>query len=203
MSGPLLPQRPTTANAEVLSVEWMFEPLWPGQRLIARKTADDVELTDERGESAAPELREAADLLRGAIRAERAIIDGVWSAQPFIERDDESGAHAFVAVDLLELDGEALHDVPYQERRRLLESVMDERVRVRLGPVVKHPVSGWLPGWRAIGFTHYLAKRVNSRYVPGERSEDWLKLPLRAQAPGSMVQRLVGMRGSGPRRIRD
>ena len=36
MADPVFPQRPTVANAEVLSVEWLFEPLWPGERLMAR-----------------------------------------------------------------------------------------------------------------------------------------------------------------------
>jgi len=108
-----------------------------------------------------------------------------------------------VAVDLVELDGEPLHDVPFQERRRLLESVIDEGVQVRVSPVVKQPLAGWLMGWRANGFTHYVAKHMNSRYLPGERNDDWLKLSLRAEAPRGMIGRLIGTRGERIRRIRD
>lgn len=201
MSEAVLPQQPTAANAEVLSVEWLFEPLWPGERLVARKTSDGVDLTDEQGDRAGPELREAAELLCDAIRVDRAVVDGVWTDMP-LSAEDES-RRAFIAVDLIELDGEALHDVPYQERRRLLESVIDQDQRVRLGPVVKHPLAGWLSGWQANGFTHYLAKHMNSRYLPGERNDDWLKLALRAEAPDGLVRRLVGGRGRRVRIIRD
>lgn len=226
MADPVFPQRPTIANAEVLSVEWLFEPLWPGERLIATVEAGDVTLTDERGEPAQRELSEAAEVLSSAVMADRAVVDGVWSAQPFVGDGSPARAwadtivqeglagevpdpveierrRAFVAVDLVELDGEPLHDVPFQERRRLLESVIDESVQVRLSPVVKQPLGGWLVGWRANGFTHYLAKHQNSRYLPGERNDDWLKLSLRADAPRGLVGRLIGMRGERIRRVRD
>lgn len=223
----VFPQRPTAANAEVLSVEWLFEPLWPGVRLIVRVDRGRATVTDELGKPAPPELDEVADLLPAAVLAESAVVDGVWTAQPFVgdgslartwaETLAEEGLadelpdpleserrRAFVAVDLLELEGTSLLDVPFQERRRLLESVIDERVQVRLSPVVKFPVAGWLVGWRTNGFTHYLAKHQNSHYFPGERNDDWLKLSLRAEAPRGFVGRLVGFgRGERIKRIRD
>lgn len=226
MDEPVLPQHPTRANAEVLSVEWLFEPLWPGTRVMARVDRGRVTLTDELGEPVSPEISEAADVLAGAILAGDAVVDGVWSAQPFVGDGSQARVwadtlveqglddqipdplenerrRAFVAVDLVELDGEPLHDVPFQERRRLLESVVDEGVQVRLSPLVKHPLAGWLIGWRANGFSHYLAKHMNSRYRPGERNDDWLKLSLRVEAPRGMIGRLVGGRGERIRRIRD
>ena len=36
MPEPPRPQQPTPARAEVASVEWLFEPFWPGDRLIVR-----------------------------------------------------------------------------------------------------------------------------------------------------------------------
>jgi ATP-dependent DNA ligase len=225
MVDPVFPQRATAANAEVLSVDWLFEPLWPGDRLMARIDHGDVTLTDEVGQQAPAEYEEVAELLRAAVMAGQAVVDGVWTAQPFVgdgslartwadtiaqeglgaELPDpiaEERRRAFVAVDLVELDGEPLNEIPFQERRRLLESVIDERVQVRLSPVVKHPLGGWLIGWRTNGFTHYMAKHMNSRYLPGERNDDWLKLSLRAETPRGLVGRLVGTRDR-VRRIRD
>ena len=225
MLDPVFPQRATAANAEVLSVDWLFEPLWPGERFMARVHGGRVTLTDEMGKPARDELAEAAEILSASVMADEALVDGVWTAQPFVgdgslartwadtiaeegldtELPDPLASErrrAFVAVDLVELDGQPLHDVPFQERRRLLESVIDEGVQVRLSPVVKHPLGGWLIGWRTNGFTHYIAKHMNSRYLPGERNDDWLKLSLRAQAPRGLIGRLVGSRDR-IRRIRD
>jgi ATP-dependent DNA ligase len=178
----LLPQRPTPARAEIASVEWLVEPHWHGIRLIVRRDAHGVQLTDE--------LRGVADALRDAIGAESAVIDGIWSPQPVAEED----GRAFVAVDLLELDGESLLDVPLLERRRLLESVITEGDDVRLSPVVKHPIGGWLDSWRGIGFTHVVAKHQNSRYAPGEQNEDWLKIPISRDSGSGLVGRLIGSR---------
>lgn len=225
MEEPLFPQRLTAANAEVLSVEWLFEPHWPGSRYLARVDRGAVRLTDEMAEDAGPEMAEAASVLAEGVMAGQAIIDGVWTAQPFvgdgslarawadtIEAEGLSAElpdpleserrRAFVAVDLVELDGEPLHEVPFQERRRLLESVIDEGIQLRLSPVVKHPLGGWLIGWRTNGFTHYVAKHQNSRYLAGERNDDCLKLTLRADAPRGMIGRLTGKR-ERIRRIRD
>lgn len=227
MPEPIFPQRPTEVNAEVVSVEWIFEPAWPGDRLIARCERGAVSVTDELGTPVGAEMAEVGDLLSTAVLADEAVIDGIWTAQPFLGdgslartwaetlateglSDDlpdpleSERRRAFVVVDLLELDGELLGDVPLQERRRLLESVIDPGVQVRLSPIVKHPLAGWLEGWRMNGFSHYFAKHVNSRYVPGERSEDWLKIPLGGPPRRGMVGRLVGFgRGPRSRRIHD
>ncbi|MGH2418391.1 MAG: hypothetical protein ACRDFY_08665 [Candidatus Limnocylindria bacterium] len=228
MDEPVLPQLPTSANAEVLSVEWLFEPLWPGVRMLARRSGGRVHLTDELGQPVAAdgETADAEETLADAILADDAVVDGVWTAQPFVGDGSPARAwaetlaveglaadvpdpleterrRAFVAVDLVELEGMPLHDVPFQERRRLLESVIDEGIRVRLSQVVKQPLSGWMVGWRANGFTHYVAKHMNSRYRPGERTEDWLKLSLRVEAPRSFMGRMMGGRGDRIRRVRD
>ena len=228
MDEPVLPQLPTSANAEVLSVEWLFEPLWPGVRMLARRSGARVHLTDELGQPVAAngETADAEATLADAILADEAVVDGVWTAQPFVGDGSPARAwaetlaaeglaadvpdpleterrRAFVAVDLVELEGMPLHDVPFQERRRLLESVIDEGIRVRLSQVVKQPLSGWMVGWRANGFTHYVAKHMNSRYRPGERTEDWLKLSLRVEAPRSFMGRMMGGRGDRIRRVRD
>jgi bifunctional non-homologous end joining protein LigD len=223
---PVLPQHATPAEVIITSVDWLFEPYWSGERLIARLQDGHVTLTDEAGEPAGAECAEAADELLTAIDAEAAVIDGVWTAQPFV--GDGSGVRqwaetmaeeglvdeppdplsietrrAFVALDLVELDGQSLADVPYQERRRLLASVVAENVRVRVSPAVKLPVRPWLHAWRGNGFTHYVAKHVNSRYRPGEQAEDWLIVSSEPEKYPSIAGRLMGQRPKKLRRIED
>jgi len=224
------PQLATYAAVVITSVEWLFEPYWSGDRLVARLRGGRVTLTDEAGEPAGPEFAEAAELLAAAIDADAAVIDGVWSAQPFVGdgsharrladslaetlaeegREEEvpdpaelETRRAFVAFDLVELDGRSLAEIPYQERRRLLVSVLAENVRVRISPAVKQPLGPWLHAWRGNGFTHYVAKHVNSRYRPGERVEDWLIVSAAAERGPSMVGRMFGQRPRKLRRIED
>lgn len=226
MPEAVLPQQGTYALAVVASVNWLFEPYWPGDRLIARLENGRVTITDAAGQPAGPELAEAGPLIAAAIDAEHAVLDGIWSSQPFVGNGDSGRRlaetllaegvvetaidpaeletrRAFVAIDLLELDGISLYDLPLQERRRLLASVLTEDVRVRISPAVKLPIKSWLAAWQGNGFQHYVAKQVNSKYRPGEHAEDWLVIDIAPQKPPSMVGRMFGQRPRKLRRIED
>ena len=85
---------------------------------------------------------------------------------------------AFVAVDLLVLDGESLLDVPLLERKRLLESIFREGTLTRIGIHIRPPIGPWLSTWRAAGFRSLAWKHPNSRYRPGERNDDWAVSPI-------------------------
>jgi ATP-dependent DNA ligase len=221
------PQLSTRTHAVISSVDWLFEPAWRGDRLLARVDGDDVELTDRFGKAVEADYPEALEVLAASVDADEALLDGIWTALPFVgvgsaaynlaQQLAEEGVaeeypdpianesrRAYVAIDLLELDGQLLYEVPYLERRRLLESVIDENVRVRITPAVRVPVEHWLHAWRLSGFTHYVAKQMNSRYVPGEPSNDWLEIPAAPMAgePG-MMGRLIGMRGPRKAKIGD
>ncbi len=221
------PQLSTRTHAVITSVDWLFEPAWRGDRLLGRVRGDHVELTDRFGNPAEAEFPEALEVLAASVDAEEALLDGVWTAQPFVgvgsaaynlaQQLAEEGVadeypdpietetrRAYVAVDLLELDRQRLYEIPYQERRRLLESVVEENVRMRVTPAVRVPVEHWLHAWRLSGFTHVIAKQVNSHYLPGEASADWLEIPAAVGAgePG-MMGRLIGMRGPRKAKIGD
>ena len=84
----------------------------------------------------------------------------------------------FVAIDLLWLDGESLLEVPYLERRRLLESALAESDLVRRGVFVRPPIQAWVGSWRALGFAGLSFKGANSRYRPGAASADWVSAPM-------------------------
>jgi hypothetical protein len=80
---------------------------------------------------------------------------------------------AFVAIDVLAVDDQPLLDIPLLERKRLLESVLDETELVRRSAYVRPPVDPWLSTWRALGFGALAYKASNSRYRPGQSSDDW------------------------------
>lgn len=94
-------------------------------------------------------------------------------------RDIDTGDPVdLVVVDLLWLDGMPLFDVPLQERKRLLESVVPASDRIRPGVHVRPPIDTWVGSWRAQGFVGLTYKAANSRYRPGERARDWATAPM-------------------------
>jgi ATP-dependent DNA ligase len=80
---------------------------------------------------------------------------------------------AFVAVDLLEIDGSRLLDIPLLERKRLLDSALRQSELVRITPFVRPPIGTFLATWRGLGFQSLVYKTANSRYRPNERNDDW------------------------------
>lgn len=88
---------------------------------------------------------------------------------------------AIVLVDLLWLDDEPLLAVPLLERKRILESVVEESHLVRRGIFVRPPIDTWVGSWRAFGFSRLAYKGANSRYTPGSANSQWAigELPVR------------------------
>jgi ATP-dependent DNA ligase len=83
------------------------------------------------------------------------------------------GEPAFVALDLLSVDGETLFDVPLLERKRVLEGVIEQSELVRVSPMVRPPLRQWFSSWRAAGFRGLMLKATNSRYTPGSETNEW------------------------------
>lgn len=87
---------------------------------------------------------------------------------------DTDGCLAFMAFDLLCLDGEPVGILPYRERRKLLKSLGLD------GPTWRTPASfsdaeSLLQATRERGLEGIIAKRLDSPYIPGRRSSAWIK----------------------------
>lgn len=196
---PIRPQLATEASVGINSPHWSFEPYWIGERLLARVADGEIRLTDAGGHAVDEFYTDLAEVLRNSVDADQAVLDGIWTAQPFLGRGsaaerwsealaDEAGdlpedgpdpaelekRRAFVVVDLIELDGQFLGEHPYQERRRLLSGVVSESVRLRVTPSIKMPLRSWFHAWQENGFSRAVAKHANSRYRPGTSNEDWI-----------------------------
>jgi hypothetical protein len=84
--------------------------------------------------------------------------------------------HAFVATDVLWLDGQSLLDVPLQERKRQLDTVLAQSRLIRVTPFTRPGGSRVAATWGTLGFEHLFWRAANSRYTPGEENPDWVVL---------------------------
>ena len=112
----------------------------------------------------------------------------------------------YQAFDLLYLDGRSLLDVPLEDRKRLLRSVLKDHPRVRFASHVEARGEGVLRGRRArSGVEGMVAKLRRSRYEPGRRTPAWLKIKIRPEqelvvggwTPGSGNARDLGAMAVG------
>ncbi len=85
--------------------------------------------------------------------------------------------HAFVATDLLWLDGQTLMDVPLQERKRLLDTVLAQSRLVRVTTFTRPGGSRMTTTWGTLGFENIFWRAANSRYTPGAENPDWAVVP--------------------------
>jgi ATP-dependent DNA ligase len=106
---------------------------------------------------------------------QRMFIGGPGSDVSFEPPKDtrHKGEPAFVAIDLLSVDGQTLFDVPLLERKRILEATVEESELVRVSPVVRPPLRQWYATWASAGLRGLILKSSNSRYEPGGQSAEW------------------------------
>jgi bifunctional non-homologous end joining protein LigD len=126
------------------------------------------------------------------IDAGQAIVDGEVVALDEAGRPDfgllqerlgDSSAESLIyqAFDLLYLDGRSLLNVPLEDRKRLLQSVLRPHQRVRFAAHVTGDGVAFYEAARAQGLEGIIAKLRRSRYEPGRRSPAWLKLKIRPE----------------------
>jgi bifunctional non-homologous end joining protein LigD len=113
--------------------------------------------------------------------ARLSVMDTMFSRNPGIEirrpgTGDVLPEEAFVAVDLLRVDGQSLLDVPLLERKRLLESVIEQGPLVRVSVFCRPPVDPWVASWQSAGLRGAMMKSANGRYIPGDRTPEWRTL---------------------------
>jgi bifunctional non-homologous end joining protein LigD len=191
------PMLATAADILPRGTDWTFEFKWDGVRALADVSATGVHLFSRAGNeitAAYPELAGFADgdaLVDGEIVA---FVDGRPSFEALQERMHvRAKAEArrlaerlpvtFMAFDLLRADGADLTGVALRERRARLEDWAAAH------GVTVSPSFDDGPATEAVargsGLEGVMAKRLESRYRPGVRTRDWLKL--RFQSTGDFA----------------
>ncbi len=102
----------------------------------------------------------------------------------------------FMAFDLLHLDGRSLLDVPLEERKRALRRALRPHPLVRYASHVLGEGVAFTHAAAEQGLEGVVAKRRSSRYEPGRRSRDWLKVKLRMEQELVVVGWLPGQGSS-------
>ena len=190
---PLNPMLATLGDDAFDDPAWTFEPKWDGIRALA--VCSDTTTLISRNEhdvtAAYPELETLHLRLIGldaVIDGEIVAFDqGVPSFQMLqarmhlrdrarVEKAMQSTPVTYMAFDLLYLDGHSLLDEPLSERRRLLEAILVASDRFQLSPAIDGEGKTLFEAAREQRLEGILAKKLDSRYRPGSRSRDWVKI---------------------------
>src|SRR5436190_5161258 len=178
------PMLATLAEDVPRGVGWAFEVKWDGYRAIAYVRGSETTLVSRNRNDLTSRFASVATAVSRATKSPDCVLDGEVCAL------DENGKSSFSAMqqgkpgtpfvyyafDVLEIDGEPLVDLPFVERRKRLEQLLDKRNRVvRLSESFDDGKALYAAA-KQQQLEGIVAKRLDSRYVPGRRSREWLKI---------------------------
>jgi bifunctional non-homologous end joining protein LigD len=188
------PMLATLADLPPDEYRYAFEIKWDGVRAIAYVDGGRARFEGRRGNditSRYPELR----ALGPALGATPAVLDGEIVAfdgeRPSFERlqrrmhvSNERAVRrlvnevpvVYVLFDLLWLDGHSTLDLPYRERRKLLDQLELQGQTWQTPAAHEGDGAALLEATSGLGLEGVVAKRLDSVYEAGRRSRAWLKV---------------------------
>jgi len=210
--------------------EWAVEMKWDGVRALALIENGRLRLISRTGKDITATYPELAALAH-AIGHKQVLLDGEIVAftdgrpdfealQPRMHVSSPAQAVrlaqtqpvTYLAFDILQLDGRPLTALPYAERRDILNPVVPNGSWWLSPPTFSgEDLDAVLAASAANGLEGVVAKRLDSRYEPGARSGDWVKIknqqrqevvvagwkPGKGNRLGQIGSLLVGVYGSG------
>jgi bifunctional non-homologous end joining protein LigD len=174
----------TLANEVPKGEGWLFEVKWDGYRALANVRGGETRLVSRNRNDLTERFPGVARAIGQAVKSPDCLLDGEVCALDeegratfsAMQQGKPGTTYLYVVFDLLELDGEPLIELPLVERRRGLEKLIDRRNRTVQISEVFEDGEALLEAAKQQRFEGIVAKRADSRYQPGRRTRDWLKI---------------------------
>src|SRR2546426_8013370 len=163
---------------------WAFEVKWDGYRAIATVAGSEASLTSRNGNDLTGRFPHVAKEIAKALKTPDCVLDGGVGALDGSGRSSCSAMQqgkpgtpiVYYVFDVLEIEGEPVIDLPLVERRKLREGLLDRRNKtVRLSEPFDDG-QALLEAAKQQQLEGIMAKRLDSRYLSGKRTRDWLKI---------------------------
>lgn len=191
----IAPMLATSSRVPPRTREWAVEVKWDGIRAITYWQLGELRIESRNRKDLTVQYPEIQGLSEQLGRRE-AILDGEIVAideqglpsfgrlqqrmhltnEGVIRRRAAEVPITYVIFDLLYLDGKTTMNLPYRERRALLESLGLEGVAWQTPSYYTGDSSDFLSASAGYGLEGIVAKRLDGPYLPGRRTGDWLKV---------------------------
>jgi bifunctional non-homologous end joining protein LigD len=164
--------------------DWIFEVKWDGYRAIADVQGGDATLTSRKGNDLTGRFESVAKAIARTVKTPDCVLDGEVCALDeegratfsAMQQGKSGTRYIFAAFDLLEVEGEPLTDRPLSERRERLLALLDRRQRVVQFSESFDDGEALYKAAQEQRFEGIIAKKRDSKYFPGRRSREWLKI---------------------------
>jgi len=185
---PMLAQ-PT--DAAFTSKDWIFEIKWDGIRAISY-ASNGLSMQSRNGKELKynfPELEELKTLASDVVLDGEIVVmrEGKADFQTLLERANTTNPRdiqhmsnqfpaTYVVFDILEKDGKPLLDLPLMERKKMLTEHMKEGEHVVFSLFVEEAGEAYYEAALKKDIEGIIAKKKDSLYQQGVRSQNWLKI---------------------------
>src|SRR5690606_21312682 len=165
--------------------DWIFEPKWDGYRIIAQLHNGKAALYSRNGISYTKKFSVITNELKNI--PHNAILDGevVWidkkGKQDFqklqhYDSNNENGALKYYVFDLLHLNGYDIYTLPLLERKSLIPELIEGLENIVFCEHVETKGVSFYKSATQKGMEGIIAKKSDAIYLPGIRTENWLKI---------------------------
>jgi bifunctional non-homologous end joining protein LigD len=179
----LQPMLATLTDAPFDGKGWIFEDKYDGFRMVATIDGGSVTLCSRNGVIVSKNYMEVAKALEG-VKSD-AVIDGELVA---LDRDGVSHFQLlqnalrhkarlqYCAFDLMFLDGEDLRGLPLTERKKRLRFILPKHKLIAFSRHRAVFGTKFFEEAERNGLEGIIAKRADSKYLSGTRTDSWLKI---------------------------
>jgi len=176
---------------------WWFEPKLDGIRCLAEMTTGETKLITRTGRDVTSQypdvhmVHELVDQVNAVLDGEIVAFDpdGRNSFEALQQRMNLANEReikrmakqipvALVVFDLLWLDGRETTGLTLEERRELLQLIVEQDHRLQLMTHVEGDGKAFTEAARGLGLEGVVAKKKGSKYLSGRRSDTWRKIKL-------------------------
>ena len=199
----LQPMLATLTDAPFDDKGWIFEDKYDGFRMVAEDQGGKVTLYSRNGKIISQSYIEVAKALEGVkgdavIDGELVAIDknGISHFQLLQNALRHEAKLLYCAFDLMFLDGEDLRDLPLLDRKKRLKAILPRHKLIAFSRHRKTSGTKFFEEAERKGLEGIMAKRADSKYLSGARTDDWLKIKT------SKRQEVVIVGFTAPRRTR-
>ncbi|HEY3962221.1 MAG TPA: DNA ligase D [Gaiellaceae bacterium] len=161
--------------------DWTFEVKFDGFRALAYVRGGDCELLSRNDNSLNMRFPQVATSIVKAVKSPNAVLDGEITRvaedgrSSFSELQQGTGPLVFFAFDLVELDGESLVELPLEQRKEKLRTLLDGCVKAVQFSESFEDGAALFEVARERRLEGVIAKKKASTYKQ-RRSSDWLKI---------------------------
>lgn len=179
----LQPMLATLTDAPFDHKGWIFEDKYDGFRMVAKIEGGKVTLYSRNGKIISKSYIEVAKALEG-VKAEAVIDgelvalgkDGVSHFQLLQNALRHEAKLQYCAFDLMFKDGEDLRRLPLTERKKRLKAILPENELIAFSRDRKTFGTKFFEEAERKGLEGIMAKRADSKYLSGARTDEWLKI---------------------------